>query len=255
MSARNSNRAPRRQVASRQPARMSNISQKVSHVSHQVNKVTPFVVRKGRQLLTPPSHRESGLNLERFFRHSLTPSNAAVVSVSRAQLASLVLEELGIASTTLPLDLTVKEIRAYASVPLDMQVFYRTGDQADRSTTFSDYAAQGGTASIEVVLPVASRDVFTSDSVATDPVVSVRTPNNGSAPLQPNNYLIIDYLVRVTSREAPFEPTVSNQDEQPDLRSWNDQVTESLQDLSLHTSICGGRKVMKTPMTPPVKRS
>lgn len=195
-----SNNPSRRRNANRKQFTASN-NVRLSHVVHQVNKIEPFLVRKNAQIMSVPSHKETGLNIERVFRLIITSSGTAPSPVTEADVAAGILSELGIATTTSPLDITIKDARLYANRSVTASFLYRTGNQASRVMVASDYVNQAGISSIHAVYPVASRVSFTSDTTSTDPVFTVRIDGGVT-----QAFLIIDVLARVSSRGVAFEP-------------------------------------------------
>jgi hypothetical protein len=187
-------------------AKRSNNSaaKRLADVVHQVNKVQPFVVRKNAQLLSVPAHKESGLNMERIFRVKGTPG-ASAFSLTQSLFNTALLEELGIDTTLFPLDVTIKEIRVYSSLPLTARFVYRTGNQNDRSMVASDYTNSAGLASICVVYPVSSRLNFLSTSTSSDVLVQIGSSSPTGA--TERDFIIFDVLARISSRNTTFDPT------------------------------------------------
>jgi hypothetical protein len=194
-----------RRFTPRRQSNLRNTELRLSHVSHQVNKVEPFLVRKNVQIVSVPSHKESGLNIERFFRLKVNAVEAGS-TITRADLASAILAELGIATTTDPLDITVKEVKVFANRSLDVKFSYRTGNQEDRNMIASDYVNQAGVCSIHAVYPVASRLSIVSGAVDADEFLSYRTIAIGTITSQPPGFVVVDVLARISSRGATFAP-------------------------------------------------
>jgi hypothetical protein len=180
----------------------SSAAKRLADVVHQVNKVQPFIVRKNAQILSVPAHKESGLNLERIFRVKLTPSTTAL-SLTEASFNAALLEELGIDTLLFPLDVTIKEMRIYSSTPITARFVYRTGNQNDRSMVASDYTHGAGLSSICVVYPVSSRLNFLSSSTGTNAILNLF----GVSVPDVRDFIIVDVLARVSSRNSAFDPT------------------------------------------------
>jgi hypothetical protein len=180
----------------------SSAAKRLADVVHQVNKVQPFIVRKNAQILSVPAHKESGLNLERIFRVKLTPSTTAL-SLTEASFNAALLEELGIDTLLFPLDVTIKEMRIYSSTPITARFVYRTGNQNDRSMVASDYTNGAGLSSICVVYPVSSRLNFLSSSTGTNAILNLF----GVSVPDVRDFIIVDVLARVSSRNSAFDPT------------------------------------------------
>lgn len=186
-------------------------SRRLTHVVHQVNKIEPFLVRKNAQLMSVPSHKETGLNMERFFRLHL-PNAPMTSDLTIAALYNLVLSELGIATSSEPYDMTLKELRVYSNTSISGRFFYRTGNQDERNMVVSDYVNQAGLSCLDVVYPVASRLSFTSGAnTALILQVFRATP---AATVNETDFIIVDALIRVSSRGIAFAPAlnVSNMD-------------------------------------------
>jgi hypothetical protein len=180
----------------------SSAAKRLADVVHQVNKVQPFIVRKNAQILSVPAHKESGLNLERIFRVKLTPSTTAL-SLTEASFNAALLEELGIDTLLFPLDVTIKEMRIYSSTPITARFVYRTGNQNDRSMVASEHTNGVGLSSICVVYPVSSRLNFLSSSTGTNAILNLF----GVSVPDVRDFIIVDVLARVSSRNSAFDPT------------------------------------------------
>jgi hypothetical protein len=184
--------------------RRQNQDNRINHAIHQVNKIVPFQVRRNKQMMSIPSHRETGLNIERVFRtQTKVNTGSGIFSLDFAFVAKLILSELSIATTVDPFDITLKEIRVYANTPISARFAYRVGTQADRTTTFSDYCSFAGLSSVCVVYPVASRLSFASNSTSSTLVVQAESP----PPIADvDTFVVVDILARVSSRGDTIDP-------------------------------------------------
>jgi len=178
----------------------------LARVNAQVNKITPFQVRRNAQHISIPAHRESGLNIERVFRLVRTLSaNGSPQVITENAVTTDVLAELGVGvvGTGNALDFTLKEARFFSSSNLDVQLYYRAGNAVDRNTNFSDYSSSAGISSIQVVYPVASRMTWTNPA-GTTPLFSISAGTSDTATTPA--FVVLDLLVKISSRLNAFDP-------------------------------------------------
>jgi hypothetical protein len=149
----------RRRRGNTRPTSNQRLEQRISALSNQVYKTKPFQVRKNRQLISIPAHRESGLNIERIFRFRQPFGTALTTDIVRGR----VLDELGV---DLPegayARFTVKDARFYSyGANLGVLVYYASVDLSniiqDAWENFTDESSTAGINTIEVVFPTSVR--------------------------------------------------------------------------------------------------
>jgi hypothetical protein len=194
---------------------------RANHTKNLVEKEAPFQIRRNRQLVSIPSHRESGLTFERVYRIAV----ATAANVTSSDLTTAIDQELGVTLSGSH-TLTIKELSFYSSAPgpFEVGVFYftRNGNAvSEASCSFSDQSSSAGVSTISVIYPLALRPKFTVGATAF-PLFSI-TPTPTAT-----NPTFIDVLVYISNAGASVVANV--QDSIRDVvitnqpPSWADQV-------------------------------
>jgi hypothetical protein len=157
-------------------------------------------VGKNKQLLSVPAHTY-GLNLETFCRYTNTDSTTGRITLTTAEIRSLVFNDLGIAAPE-SYSIVIEEIKAYAtiagtqttgSVAQDflIQLHDRTtGSISDQD--FGDFGTTSGVAHIHLLLPIFQRIEISQATTATLTYLDLFFNN-------PAN-IVVDFKVRMRSK-------------------------------------------------------
>jgi len=191
----------RGKMSRRRQSRRNPGSSRLSRVVHSINKEIPFLVRRNRELLSTPAHRENGLNIERFFRIEIFNENPPTPTVITTDtISKAIFNELGIAEQA-SVDFILKEVRLYSKS--DMRCFFHydiaaaAGASLQSYIQCSDYVnSQSGLSHLDVVYPNATKQRWSNGSTAR-PIVDIIT--GGYSPVT-DRAVICDFCVYVSSR-------------------------------------------------------
>lgn len=185
----------------------SALRRKLNQTTLLTTKIQPWQVKRNRQLVSIPAHRENGFSMERVFRFNL-PGTQSLVNMK--QVWELIQSELGLNFNSLnPVTITIKDLTIYSLRSFTGRVYYTSLDPSANSvnmsqfSTYSDYVNSAGVASVSVIYPLDARpSVVHLDSAANSRVLC--TISQLSAP----DIWVVDIRCYVTVNNSG-QPTMS----------------------------------------------